>query len=99
MMLYTSEHWLQNDWDNFKGTLKTLLKSSEATVCFTKKDGTERVMRCTLNPDLLPLPKVNESTVTTKPERKKSDTSLAVYDLDAQGWRSFIVTSIKNVKA
>lgn len=99
MILYTSEHWLQNDWDNFKGTLQTLLKSSEATVCFTKKDGTERVMRCTLNPNLLPLPKVNESTVTTKPERKKSDTSLAVYDLDAQGWRSFIVTSIKNVKA
>ena len=99
MMLYTNEHWLQDDWDNFKGTLKTLLKSSEATVCFTKKDGTERVMRCTLNPDLLPLPKVDESTVATKPERKKSDTSLAVYDLDAQSWRSFIVTSIKNVKA
>jgi len=99
MILYTSEQWLQNDWDNFKGTLQTLLKSSEATVSFTKKDGTERVMRCTLNPNLLPLPKVDESTVTTKPERKKSDTSLAVYDLDAQGWRSFIVTSIKNVKA
>jgi hypothetical protein len=99
MMLYTNEHWLQDDWDNFKGTLKTLLKSSEATVCFTKKDGTERVMRCTLNPDLLPLPKVDETKVATKPERKKSDTSLAVYDLDANGWRSFIITSIKNVKA
>jgi hypothetical protein len=99
MMLYTNEHWLQDDWDNFKGTLKTLLKSSEATVCFTKKDGTERVMRCTLNPDFLPLPKVDESKVATKPERKKSDTSLAVYDLDAQSWRSFVITSIKNVKA
>jgi len=99
MMLYTSEHWVQDDWDNFKSTLKTLLKSSEATVCFTKKDGTERMMRCTLNPDLLPLPKVDESKVATKPERKKSDTSLAVYDLDAQGWRSFVITSIKNVKA
>lgn len=98
-MLYTSEHWIQADWDNFKDTLKTLLKSSEATICFTKKDGTERVMRCTLNPDLLPLPKVDESKVATKPERKKSDTSLAVYDLDAQGWRSFVITSIKNVKA
>jgi hypothetical protein len=99
MMLYTSEHWLQDDWDNFKGTLQTLLKSCEATVCFTKKDGTERVMRCTLNPDLLPLPKVDESKVTTKPERKKSDTSLAVYDLDVQGWRSFTINSVKYVKA
>ena len=98
-MLYTSEHWIQDDWDNFKITLATLLKSTEATVSFIKKDGTERVMRCTLNPDLLPLPKVNESKVTTRPERKKSDTSLAVYDLDAQGWRSFVITSIKNVKA
>ena len=98
MMLYTSEHWIQDDWDNFKITLATLLKSTEATVCFTKKDGTERVMRCTLNPDLLPLIKVDE-TVAAKPERKKSDTSLAVYDLDAQGWRSFVITSIKNVKA
>jgi hypothetical protein len=26
MMLYTNEHWLQDDWDNFKGTLKTVLK-------------------------------------------------------------------------
>jgi len=99
MMLYTSEHWLQDDWDNFKITLNTLLKSREATVCFIKKDGTERVMRCTLNPDLLPLPKVDESKVATKPERKKSDTSIAVYDLDANGWRSFVITSIKNVKA
>jgi hypothetical protein len=56
-------------------------------------------MRCTLNPDFLPLPKVDESKVATKPERKKSDTSLAVYDLDAQSWRSFVITSIKNVKA
>jgi hypothetical protein len=56
-------------------------------------------MRCTLNPDLLPLPKVDESKVTTKPERKKSDTSLAVYDLDVQGWRSFTINSVKYVKA
>ena len=99
MMLYTSEHWIQADWDNFKSTLTTLLKSREVTICFTKKDGTERVMRCTLTPDLLPLPNVNESKVATKPERKKSDTSIAVYDLDAHGWRSFVITSIKNVKA
>ena len=98
-MLYTTEHWLQDDWDNLKETMKTLLKSREATVCFTKKDGTERLMRCTLNPDLLPLPKIDEEKAAVKAERKKSDTTLAVYDLDANGWRSFTINSVKYVKA
>lgn len=99
MILYTSEHWVQDDWDNFKSTIEVLLKSSEATVNFIKKDGSERTMRCTLNSDLLPLPKVDESQLAVRAERKKSDTALVVYDLDVQGWRSFTINSVKYVKA
>lgn len=94
-----SEHiiettWTENDWEKFSKWLKGMLQVSPVTVTFTKKDGTERVMKCTLDPKELPPQPVNEN----KTERKNSDTALAVYDLEAKGWRSFVIKSIKRVE-
>ena len=50
-------------------------------------------MRCTLNPNDLPTQDITES----KEPRKKSENTIAVYDLDAQAWRSFTIRSVKNV--
>ena len=86
--------WSDKDWDKFTVWLKEMLQVSPVTVTFTKKDGSERVMNCTLQPSELPPQVVNEN----KKERKKSDDTLAVYDLDAKAWRSFTIKSIKNVK-
>ena len=85
--------WTNDDWDKFTEWLKGMLYLGPVTITFTKKDGTERVMKCTLDPKELPEQVVTEN----KKERKQSDTSLAVYDLEAKGWRSFIIKSVTKV--
>lgn len=76
---------------------ESLLKNEIVTITFTKKDGTERSMRCTLKQGLLPLTEVVESTEEDKPKRAKSETSVAVYDLDVEGWRAFSIDSVKTI--
>jgi hypothetical protein len=90
-----TEHWTDKDWNKFSTWLKGILKVSDAKVTFTKKDGTERIMRCTLDPKQLPPAPVTEGEV--KKERKVNDDVVAVYDLEAQGWRSFTLKSVKSV--
>lgn len=89
-----NEDTLNNDLVVFRGWLKGVLTVQPAIVTFIKKDGTERIMNCTLREDMLPVVEINED----KAPRKKNDTVLSVYDLDAKGWRSFTVTSVKRVE-
>lgn len=72
-----------------------LLTDQVVTVSFTKKDGTERSMRCTLMPEWLPVKNLPESTETT--QRAKSETSVAVYDLELNAWRAFSIDSVKSI--
>lgn len=70
--------------------LKSYLVSGVVNVTFTKADGTERVMKCTVNPDYIPkesLPKDSSKSVTEEVQR--------VYDLEREGWRSFRFDSVK----
>lgn len=69
------------------------LHEGETTVTFTKVDGSERVMRCTLNEAMLPPAEPTESTA----ERKVNPNVVAVWDLDKEGWRSFKVDSVKSL--
>ena len=85
--------WDDADWSDYAEYIRDSLKEHEVTVTFTKKDGSEREMRCTLNPNALPTQDITES----KESRKKSENTIAVYDLDAQAWRSFTIRSVKNV--
>lgn len=87
------QNTLENDIDVFRGWLKGVLTVQPATIIFTKKDGTERVMNCTLRGDMLPVVEIKED----KAPRKQNDSVLSVYDLDAQGWRSFTVNTVKRV--
>ena len=70
--------------------LTKLLAEYVVEVTFTKKDGTERVMNCTLLEDYLP--------ETTGVGKAASFDAVAVYDVDSDGWRSFRWDSIKAVK-
>jgi WYL_2, Sm-like SH3 beta-barrel fold len=70
--------------------LKQTLQSNRVIVAFTKADGSERVMTCTLKPDLLPL---KEAEKTRK--AYNSEHTLRVWDLEKQAWRSFVVSSVK----
>lgn len=80
-----------------KSELVALLESATAQVTFTKKDGTERVMTCTLNADVVPQA-TKEDPLSQKKIRQISDEVLPVWDTDAAGWRSFRVDSIKEFK-
>jgi len=70
--------------------LVSKLKTGEVSVTFTKKDGTERVMKCTLDEGVVP-------AVETKGTKKSNDEVLAVWDTEKNAWRSFRIDSIKNV--
>jgi hypothetical protein len=74
--------------------LAGILEQSVVEVTFTKKDGTERVMYCTLDEECLP--ELEMVTIVDKDQLKRD--TLAVYDVDADGWRSFRWDSIKAVK-
>jgi hypothetical protein len=78
----------------FKDWIGGVLRMHETYVTFTKKDGTERQMRCTLQEDRLP--DIEKSTLTSA--RKKPEDSIAVYDLDLGEWRAFRYDSVKEVK-
>ena len=70
--------------------LKSELFKNIVTVDFIKKDGTQRKMRCTLRPDLLPPQTDLEEVVSKTPNAEV----LAVWDLENEGWRSFRYDSI-----
>lgn len=78
-----------------KTEITEMLRKQDVTVTFTKKDGTQRVMRCTLRPDALP-EMITESTRTST-ERRESDSMIAVWDLDLGAWRSFRLDSLVKI--
>jgi hypothetical protein len=79
-----------------KDELKAQLKTGIFEVTFTKVDGSERVMPCTLKEDLLPAaaPRSDENTKV----RKVNDTNLSVWCTDKAEWRSFKVANVTEVK-
>lgn len=68
------------------------LKRNLMKVVFTKKNGEERTMLCTLHESVLPESSVTESTKKVNPD------TISVWDIDNTGWRSFRIDSIKEVK-
>jgi hypothetical protein len=88
-----NSEWTEEQWTTFRNWIVSHLHAGPVTVTFNKKDGSERVMTCSLQPELLPPATVNESTTT----KKENTNIISVYDLTAQGWRSFIVKNVTNV--
>jgi hypothetical protein len=75
--------------------LKGLLKSEVVTLTFTKKDGTERKMVSTLSESRIPK---SENTKESTGTRKYSDEAQPVYDVKAEGWRSFRWDSLSKLE-
>ena len=75
--------------DNVIEFLNRVRTEDEVTIKFVKKDGTVRIMKCTLNFDKIPRedhPKgVNLSKIL---KLLKTSKILHVYDLEKHGWRS-----------
>jgi hypothetical protein len=79
----------------FKKWLQSHLKFGPVTVTFTKKDGTERVMKCTTNPTYILFKE--PALVESKREKKTNEDVMPVYDMEAGHWKSFRWDSIKSV--
>jgi predicted transcriptional regulator len=73
--------------------LRGLLRSEKVTITFTKKDGTERTMVCTLKEDKIPSEHAPKNT-----GKAQSEESCAVFDLENDGWRSFRWDSVKKIE-
>jgi hypothetical protein len=76
--------------------LKDMLSVTEAKVTFTKVDGSERVMKCTLEANKLPPVVIKEDA---KPRKETTSTkALRVFDVEKQEWRSFTIKNIKRIE-
>lgn len=75
-----------------KADLRDLLRDNNAEILFTKKDGTKRLMKCTLQEDaIVQYEKKTERAV------KENDSILAVWDLEASAWRTVNLDTIESV--
>lgn len=81
-----------------KSYLVKNLKARTATITFTKMDGTERVMRCTLIQSYLP-PKTEIDEILEEAMPVKGNPQvLAVWDIEKNEWRSMRIERITNVE-
>jgi hypothetical protein len=80
----------------FKKWLRGCLKAGNVTVVFTKKDGTERVMRCTTNPTYVMFK--DPSILESKKTRAVNENVIPVFDVEENSWKSFRWDSVKSVQ-
>lgn len=81
-----------NESDTARKWLLSHLVAGEVKINFTKKDGTERTMTCTLKEGVI----VPYEKKTEKVKEKNNDT-LSVWDTEKNAWRSFRWDSINAV--
>ena len=72
-----------------------ILSTKICKVVFTKVDGSERTMVCTLEPQM-----ISETYGSYEPSKNKrvNKDVLAVFDLEKDGWRSFRIDAVKSVE-
>ena len=76
-----------------KSDVISALHKGVVTVEFTKVNGEYRKMQATLKEDMLPAVTVSETQST----RKKNEDALSVWDVNAEGWRSFRWDKVQTV--
>jgi len=85
--------WTDDEKNVFRKWLISHLKYGPVTIYFTKKDGTERKMDCTLKEeDIVQYEKKTERVKTLNEE------TCPVFDLEKNEWRSFRYDSITKVE-
>ncbi|EPR6133047.1 SH3 beta-barrel fold-containing protein [Escherichia coli] len=78
--------------------LKKMFSVGTHSLQFTKKDGTVREMIATRDPALMPFETYEKWLVpNVEKPRKESETSLPVYEIAVEGFRSFGLDSLINV--
>ena len=92
----------EKEFDTFKNWTYGLLKDTnvkDLRIMFTKKDGTERDMACTLVSSRIPEDKQPKTSVGLEEEANSqtSGSAVRVFDIEKQEWRSFRWDSVKKV--
>ena len=87
--------------------VRSLLQKGPVTVVFTKADGTDREMLCTLDHDRIPAVPVKPVSApvdgivreSRKPRKEPDPHSIRVFDLDKNEWRSFRFERLRKISA
>jgi hypothetical protein len=79
--------------EEFREWITEYLSENEVTVRFTKKDGSERTMRCTRN--LTAIPTEHQPKTTLQPS---TSDAIRAFDLDIQEWRSFNLSTLNHIE-
>ena len=77
-----------------KETLKNLLANNTLEVLFTKKDGEQRLMTCTTMSGNIPAEFQPKAVLT----EDIHPTQVRAYDINAEGWRSFLSNNVIEVR-
>ena len=79
--------------DDFKNNILDALRADVATVVFTKADGSERTMLCTLVETKIPTDKQPKSETQTS---STAGSAVRAFDIEKGEWRSFRFESVKS---
>jgi|TARA_B110000908_G_C10248207_1_gene450162 hypothetical protein len=80
-----------------RNTLEQQLKENIMEVTFNKINGDKRIMSCTLSKNVLP-PATKKDPITQEKIRKINEEVMSVWDTNANGFRSFRMANIVEVK-
>ena len=83
----------KTDLNDLRKFLLDVLKTNKVKVTFQKTDGSMRKMYCTLNESV-----IQSYEKKTDKTRKESLDVLSVWDVEANGWRSFRLDSVKKIQ-
>ena len=89
-------HMIDGTKKDFQDWLVGKLKSEidGMRIIFTKKDGSERELKCTLHEDAIPADKKPKGTSKVV----RSTEALPVFDLENKEWRSFRWDSLQKIE-
>ena len=74
------------------------LRTRVLEVDFTKRDGTQRTMKCTLMAGYLPPPDKPMIDLTKdETSRKENLDVISAWDIESKGWRSFRLDSVNTI--
>jgi len=73
----------------------TYLRTGACKVVFTKKNGEERTMICTLKKDEIPGHHMPKTDFDLEEGVMKTTNAIRVFDVEKDGWRSFLADNVK----
>ncbi len=73
-----------------KSNIFEVVSKGVADILYTKKDGTERVIKATLLESVVP---------TVEQPKTLPDTHINIFDVEKTQWRTLIIDQIKSVSA